>query len=175
MGTSNEILRQCIYQAIAHTELDRSLLNSLTHQKQDMNHALLEAIGQELFRFFRQMIDDPPLMAYRLSGKHYQDVGNAYFQQWVQQTQFTHNHHFYEYLNSIVRQSGEEIQLSEQEIRFITLRVLMEELPEEIPLSHQVQASMTILESFGKCCNAAGLIDSSGLFLDPHQLLEFFL
>ncbi|MBZ0282876.1 MAG: hypothetical protein K8L97_19205 [Anaerolineae bacterium] len=173
MGTPNEILRQYIYQAIADTESNRTFLSVLTHQKTATNHAILEVIGQELFRFFRCEIDDPPLTAYRLSGKHYRDVGIEYFHQWVSQTQSAHNQSFYKRLNSISEQSGDN-HLSKREISFISLSILMEEFPEEILFSHQIHPSAAVLDSFGNCCASAGLIDSSELFLDPYQLLEFF-
>ncbi len=32
-----------------------------------------------------------------------------------------------------------------------------------------------LLNSFGACCNKAGLVDERGIFNDPYQLLEFFV
>lgn len=62
---------------------------------------------------------------------------------------------------------------SYQEIMSFVLEVLLRQQDSEM-LSMEVDVPDEVLESFGRECQKAGLIDESGFFNDPHKLVYFF-
>jgi hypothetical protein len=42
-------------------------------------------------------------------------------------------------------------------------------------LSTEVEIPEQVLDSFGKSCSAAGLLNAEGLFDDPYKLVQFFV
>ena len=62
---------------------------------------------------------------------------------------------------------------SYEEIMTAVLDVLMEaNSPDK--LSNQIDVPVKLLESFGKSCRRAGLLDDAGNFHDPYKLVSFF-
>jgi len=60
-----------------------------------------------------------------------------------------------------------------EEIMTTVLDVLIEAYsPDKLPT--QMEIPDDLLESFGKCCRQAGLIDEAGNFNDPYKLVQFF-
>jgi hypothetical protein len=62
---------------------------------------------------------------------------------------------------------------SYEEIMTTVLEVLMESYSPD-KLSNQIDVPDKLLESFGRSCKRAGLVDDSGKFHDPRKLVRFF-
>ena len=62
---------------------------------------------------------------------------------------------------------------SYDEIMSAVLNVLLESA-EADDLMANIDVPETVIESFGSSCRRHGLIDSSGMFRDPHKLVQFF-